>query len=125
MNLTVTETKIATHASIVDPNDETALEFIPVPVLNGVKCAKVEEEDIEEEVAYWHNAVICCVLGANPPLSIIEGYVKRISKELAITKVVLVKKGLYLVRFEDYQGTLKVIQKGYYLFDHKPFIVKP
>jgi len=85
----------------------------------------VDVKDIEEEITYWHNAVICCVQGANPPISIIEGFVKRMWMDYAINKVVLVKKGLYLVRFEDYQDTLKVIQRGFYLFDQKPFIMKP
>ena len=34
----------------------------------------------------------------------------------------LIKKGLYLVRFMDYQDVVAVTQKG--LFDDKPFIVK-
>ncbi|KAJ8424909.1 hypothetical protein Cgig2_001552 [Carnegiea gigantea] len=114
-----------TYASLVDPNEGTALEFIPAADINGVKCAKVDFEDIEEEVNYWHNAVLCCILGANPPLAVIEGYVKRIWKDYAINKVLLVKKGFYLVRFEDYQDTLQVIQKGFFTFDQKPFIVKP
>ncbi|KAJ8419500.1 hypothetical protein Cgig2_026412 [Carnegiea gigantea] len=114
----------ATYASLVNPDEGTTLEFIPVLEINGVKCAKVDFQDIEDEVNYWQSAVICCVLGANPPITVIEGYVKCIWKDYAINKVVLVKKGLYLVRFEDYQDTLKVIQKGFYLFDQKPFIVK-
>ena len=122
INETVTK---PTYASLVNPDEGTALEFIPVADINGVKCAKVELEDIEEEVNYWQNAVICCVLGANPPISVMEGFVKRIWREFPINKVLLVKKGLYLIRFEDYQDTLKVIQQGFYLFDQKPFIVKP
>ena len=40
------------YASLVDPDDGTALEFFPVSEINGVKCAKVELTDIEEEVNY-------------------------------------------------------------------------
>ena len=50
---------------------------------------------------------------------------KSIWNGYAINKVLLVKKGIYIVRFEDYQDALTVIQKGFYLFDQKPFIVKP
>ena len=113
------------YASLVDPDDGTALEFFPVSEINGVKCAKVELTDIEEEVNYWKNAVLCCVLGANPPVTVIKGFVKSIWNGYAINKVLLVKKGIYIVRFEDYQDALTVIQKGFYLFDQKPFIVKP
>ena len=45
-------TQPATYAFLVDLEEGTALEFILVPEINGVKCAKVENEDIEEEVNY-------------------------------------------------------------------------
>ena len=114
-----------TFASLVDPDEGTALAYIPVSEINGIKCAKVKLEDIGEEVNYCHNAVICCVPGANPPITVMDGFVRRMWKDYTINKVLLVKKGLYLIRFEDYQDTLKVIQRGFYLFDQKPFIVKP
>ena len=60
----------------------------------------------------------------NPPFLVIDGYVRRIWKANAIDKVVLIKRGLYLVRFVDCQDALTVTQKGLYHFDHKPFIVK-
>ncbi|KAJ8420205.1 hypothetical protein Cgig2_021782 [Carnegiea gigantea] len=69
------------YASMVDPNEGTALEFIPATDINGTKCAKLVDKD---------NAVICCVLGANPPYEVIDGF--------SIDKVLLIKKGLYLVR---------------------------
>ncbi|KAJ8420347.1 hypothetical protein Cgig2_032085 [Carnegiea gigantea] len=59
---------ISSYASMVGPNEGTALEFVPANEINGVKCAKLVTEDLEDEVAYWQNAVICCVLRANPPL---------------------------------------------------------
>ncbi|KAJ8452493.1 hypothetical protein Cgig2_000082 [Carnegiea gigantea] len=80
-------TQPTTYASLVDPEEGTALEFFPVPEINGVKCAKAELEDIEEEVNYSQNAVICCVVGANAPITVIEGYVKRIWKDYAINKM--------------------------------------
>ena len=89
-----------------------------------MKCAKLNAEDIVEEATYWQNAVVCCVLGANPPFEVIEGYVRRRWKDFAINKVILIEKGLYLVRFVEYQDAMTVTQKGFYHFDHKLFIVK-
>ncbi|KAJ8419892.1 hypothetical protein Cgig2_017702 [Carnegiea gigantea] len=97
---------------MVDPNEGTALEFILVSEINGTKCAKLVKEDTEGAVAYWQNAVICCVLGVDPRYEVIAGY------------VLLIKKGLYLVRFIEHQHALIVAQKGVYHFDQKPFIVK-
>jgi len=37
----------------------------------------------------------------------------------------LVRKGVYLVRFQNLNDQFTVVQKGAYFFDNKPFIVKP
>ena len=58
---------IPSNASMVDLDEVIALELVPTNEINGVKCAKLVMEDIEDEVAYWQNAVICCVLGVTPP----------------------------------------------------------
>jgi len=75
-------------------------------------------------MAYWQNAVLCCVLGANPPYEVIDGFVQRIWTGCAIDKVLLIKKGLYLVRLIKRHDAMLVAQKGVYHFDQKPFIVK-
>ena len=64
------------------------------------------------------------MVGANPPLGVIEGYVRRIWGQFAIDKVVAVRKGLYLVRFGVMADKEEVLKKGIYYFDRKPFIVK-
>ncbi|KAJ8436750.1 hypothetical protein Cgig2_009724 [Carnegiea gigantea] len=40
---------LPTFASLVDPNEGTALEFIPAIEINGTKCAQLYAEDIEDE----------------------------------------------------------------------------
>ena len=67
-----------TFASFVDPNEGAALEFIPAIEINGTKCDQLNAEDSEDEVVFMQNAVLCCVLGANPPYEVIAGYVNRI-----------------------------------------------
>ena len=42
--------------------------------------------------------MICYVIGANPPFQVIEGFVKRIWKNLSIDKVGLLAKGVFIVR---------------------------
>lgn len=37
----------------------------------------IDGDDIQE-VEYWSSAVICYVLGANPPLNVMDGYFRRI-----------------------------------------------
>ncbi|KAK6775973.1 hypothetical protein RDI58_026977 [Solanum bulbocastanum] len=42
-------------------------------------------DDIRDEVEYM--AVICYVLGSNPPQSVMKGYFKRIWKGMGIDKI--------------------------------------
>ena len=41
---------------------------------------KIDLSDVEDEIHYWEIAVVCFVVGANPPLHVIDGYVRRIWK---------------------------------------------
>ena len=108
---------------MVDLSEGTTLKYVSKPVVNRVKCAKLDAEDIIEEVKYWQNAIVCCVLWADSPFEVIEGYVRCLWKDFAIDKVILIKQNLYLVRFVEYQAAVTVTQKGFY-HNHKPLIVK-
>ncbi|KAJ8433427.1 hypothetical protein Cgig2_028136 [Carnegiea gigantea] len=66
------------------------------------------------EVEYSSNIVIRGVMGANPPLDVIDGYVHRIWKHLALGKVVLAQKGVFMVCFTNEQDKLALPE-----LDHK------
>ncbi|KAL2942485.1 Complement C1q subcomponent subunit A [Bienertia sinuspersici] len=38
----------------------------------------IDMDDIEDEITYWSSAMICFVLGANPPLPVMSGFCNRI-----------------------------------------------
>ncbi|KAL2931224.1 hypothetical protein RDABS01_036634 [Bienertia sinuspersici] len=84
----------------------------------------IDADEILDEIEYWLNAVVCFVLGANPPQEVLEGYFKRIRGKLGIDKIVLVGKGMFLVRFLDASGCSAVINGGAHLFGKKPLIVE-
>ncbi|KAL9227818.1 hypothetical protein vseg_003466 [Gypsophila vaccaria] len=82
------------------------------------------QEDVEEEIDYWYQAVVCYILGANPPWEVIEGFIKRIWTKFNIDKISFMIGGVFLVRFKSMDMKEKVLQSGYYLFDSKPLIFK-
>ncbi|KAL9237199.1 hypothetical protein vseg_011781 [Gypsophila vaccaria] len=79
-------------------------------------------EDVEEEIEYWSQVVVCFILGANPPWEVIEGYIRRIWGKYNIDKVSFMPNGVFLVRFKTMEMKDQVLQSGYHLFDNKPLI---
>ncbi|KAM6568713.1 hypothetical protein CsatB_016698 [Cannabis sativa] len=57
---------------------------------------KITHEDIEDEVSFWKSSLVCYVLGANPPLSVLEGFARRIWKD-KIDKVGMLSYGIFLI----------------------------
>ena len=57
------------------PELNTAEDTIPVHS-QDMNTIKISFDDIEDEIRYWESAVVCYVIGANPPLHVIDGYMK-------------------------------------------------
>ena len=86
---------------------------------------KISYSDIEEELKYRESSVICYVLGANPPIHVIEGFVKRIWKTKKIEKIGSVAKLIYLVHMKSIEGVTDAYAFNGILFDKKAFVVRP
>lgn len=68
---------------------------------------------------------MCYVLGANPPIHVIEGFVKRIWIVDDTDKISSVAKGIYLVHMKSLEGVTNACAFNGILFDKKPFVVRP
>lgn len=71
------------------------------------------------------DVVVCYVTRANPPLQVVEGFVRKIWKDQVIDKIGMVNRGVFLVRFASKKDQDKACNMNGILFDKKPFIVKP
>ncbi|XP_062119332.1 uncharacterized protein LOC133833090 [Humulus lupulus] len=87
-------------------------------------CAKIIDEDIADGINYWNYAIVCYVLGANPPIHVIEGFLKRIWKNKNIDRVSLLTHGVFLVHFHSIEDRDGILKGGYQFFDKKPLIMK-
>ncbi|XP_074271599.1 uncharacterized protein LOC141595534 [Silene latifolia] len=85
---------------------------------------QLDQEDVAEEIEYWQQAVVCFILGANPPWEIVEGFIRRIWTRFNIEKISFLPNGIFLVRFKTMEMKEKVLASGHYLFDNKPMIMK-
>lgn len=84
---------------------------------------KIDFDDIADEVSYWNSAIICYVLGSNPPFDIFSGFVKRVWGRNGLDKVVPIRKDLFQVRFHSVEQRDRVLLAGPFDFDKKPLIM--
>ncbi|KAJ8444078.1 hypothetical protein Cgig2_025079 [Carnegiea gigantea] len=105
--------RFTSYASLVDPEEGIALKFIPLKAING-----------HSEFEYRYTAVICGVVGANPPVDVIDGFVHRIWENMSIDKALQARKEVLLVRFNNVEDKMAVIQRQIYCFNKKAFIVQ-
>ncbi|VFQ59412.1 unnamed protein product [Cuscuta campestris] len=103
---------------------ELDLKFMQFEEVNGTQVAKFTKEDIVEESRYWDSGMILCVLGANPPLDVIKGYIARMWKIYPIDEVYALKEGQFIVQFQKEENRDEVIKRKYYYFDNKPVLVQ-
>ncbi|VFQ88410.1 unnamed protein product [Cuscuta campestris] len=100
------------------------LHFIAAIEHNGCKIAKMTKDDIVETSSYWETAILMCILGANPPVEVVEGFAKRIWKHADILDVTMLKPGQFVFRFGRTEDTEEILKKSYYFFDNKPVYVR-
>ncbi|XP_074306336.1 uncharacterized protein LOC141641578 [Silene latifolia] len=86
---------------------------------------KFTEEDVKDELLYWKNSIYGFALGANPPVEVVEGFLKRMWAKFPINKISFCPNGVFLVRFKTSAAKEAILQQGHFLFDNKPLIVRP
>uniref|UniRef100_A0A803NKP7 DUF4283 domain-containing protein n=1 Tax=Cannabis sativa TaxID=3483 RepID=A0A803NKP7_CANSA len=99
-------------------------QMLNVKVTSHKEKVKITDEDIEEEVNLWNSIIVCYVLGANPPLSIIDGFARRVWKD-RIDKVGMISYGVFLIRFYTIEDRDNVLNGGYIFFNKRPVVMKP
>ncbi|CAI9108650.1 OLC1v1008308C1 [Oldenlandia corymbosa var. corymbosa] len=101
------------------------LQFIPPKEVAGQSIAQMQMEDVKTEAEYWESSIACFVLGAHPPIGVMERYFHKLWGNLGIDKVILLPSGLFVVRFTTLNARDTVLNVNFYHFGSKPLIVKP
>ncbi|XP_062099808.1 uncharacterized protein LOC133805654 [Humulus lupulus] len=96
------------------------------PTLNqGRKLGvKIEPEDIAEEINFLQPSIVCYVVGANPPVSSLDGFVRRLWKE-NVDKVGVLSRDVFIIRFNNLDFRDRVLNGGYLFLGKKPLVMKP
>ncbi|CAI9114888.1 OLC1v1015705C1 [Oldenlandia corymbosa var. corymbosa] len=101
------------------------LQFIPPKEVAGQNIAQMQMEDVKSEAEYWESSIAYFVLGAHPPIGIMERYFQKLWGNLGIDKVILLPSGLFIVRFTTLNARDSMLNVNFYHFGSKPLIVKP
>ncbi|RAL50917.1 hypothetical protein DM860_005273 [Cuscuta australis] len=80
--------------------------------------------DVIDTTTYWDATLVCCILGANPPLEVVKGFINRIWSSYSIEEVSFLKEGQFIVSFKRVEDRDEVIKRKYYYFDNKPVLVQ-
>ncbi|XP_062080566.1 uncharacterized protein LOC133785333 [Humulus lupulus] len=70
-------------------------------------------------------AMVCIVLGTNPPIAVFEGFIRRMWGKLDIEKVARMNARFTIVKFRDTTIRDLVLESGVVHFDWKPVILRP
>ncbi|XP_074301562.1 uncharacterized protein LOC141632962 [Silene latifolia] len=79
---------------------------------------QITKDDVAGEIKYWSTSVVCYVFGANPPSSVLTGFINRVWQAQGVDKISFMPNG---ITKEQQQF---VLNNGHLLFDNKPVIIK-
>ncbi|VFQ98000.1 unnamed protein product [Cuscuta campestris] len=117
--------KVPTYAEVLRSDEvQVDLSFLQYDEINGQRVARITEEDIIVSEGIWDCAIICCVLGANPPLEVMKGFITRIWKDFEVDDISFHKEGQFIVHFKSSEKRDEVAKRKYYYFDNKPMMVQ-
>lgn len=76
-------------------NPDLAKEVnVAEPVRTGNHLVKIDISDVRSKINFWNCVVYRYVVGANPPIHVLEGFIRRIWRNFKINKVVMLRKAL-------------------------------
>ncbi|KAL2924434.1 Endoribonuclease Dicer-like protein 2a, partial [Bienertia sinuspersici] len=85
----------------------------------------ITSEDVQPEIDFWQSSVVAFVIGASPPIQVMEGFIRRIWKQYGVDKVISLPKGMFMIRLNTMENRDKILQHEKPFFDSKPMILKP
>ncbi|XP_074306084.1 uncharacterized protein LOC141641313 [Silene latifolia] len=109
---------------IVEDVESEEDEVSDVAVPNSKPVLQLLKEDVEGEIQFWSTSVFCYILGANPPSTVVSGFVNRVWQANGVDRISFLPNGIFMVRFKTKEQQQMVLNNGHLLFDNKPVIIK-
>uniref|UniRef100_A0A803PY04 Reverse transcriptase domain-containing protein n=1 Tax=Cannabis sativa TaxID=3483 RepID=A0A803PY04_CANSA len=87
--------------------------------------SQLDVEKVKLQAKCWESTIVCMVLGANPPIAVFEGFIRRIWGNLGIAQIARMNGGCTIMEFNDVATRDHVLENGIVQFDHKSVIIRP
>lgn len=100
------------------------LNFVAPIVKDGEKIIELSKEEVEQEIEKWKLALILYVMGADPTIVALEGFISTHWNFALKPKIFYHNDGYFVVRFNCVENTDEVLYSGPYTINNKPIIVK-
>lgn len=84
---------------------------------------QIKLSDIQDEIDFRNYSIVFHIIGANPPIKVIEEFIRRIWKHYHVDKVVMVKKGMFIMRFATMDYRDQMLGDTFFFYS-KPVIMK-
>lgn len=68
--------------------------------------------------------VVACTIGINPHVKVFLGFCKRMWGDQNVDKVIVLKKGVFLIRFLNHEAKNKALKASHLMFDKRPVFLK-
>ncbi|XP_050233454.1 uncharacterized protein LOC126681941 [Mercurialis annua] len=105
-------------------NPDCGLKYIPPVINNGVRVAKIQEDDILNEVDRWKYVVLGCVYGLNPRFYKLQSFIKNRWGKLGLINFHQIKSNLFAFVFESEEGKIQAMADGPITFDSHPLLLQ-
>ncbi|KAL9233088.1 hypothetical protein vseg_008126 [Gypsophila vaccaria] len=66
----------------------------------GEKLLQLLSEDTDPEEEFWSSSIYGYILGANPPISMVTGFINRVWGKSGIDMISFANNGVFVVRFQ-------------------------
>ncbi|XP_019227734.1 PREDICTED: uncharacterized protein LOC109209025 [Nicotiana attenuata] len=100
------------------------LKFYPLVVKDGVKVAKLNPKEIEEQCKKWKTTLIGYVLGGNPSFKEMLKFVYGVWNSVTTQMIFLHDDGYFIFHFESMEDKIEIFQNGPYTFNNRPMVLK-
>ncbi|XP_044478338.1 uncharacterized protein LOC123205457 [Mangifera indica] len=90
----------------------------------GRICVAPPQEVAEQGALRWNTCAVGFFLGKRPPFLTVKRALERVWKALGLIDVMTSGQGVFILKFQDMEGTTRAVEEGQITIQGQPFLVR-